>query len=56
MTSPYHPRHRRSRDAHGRSGRSSRPPSPSDVLLAAMTLTLLLLTGFVLGGLAAHPF
>lgn len=59
MTSPYHPRHRRPRGAHGRSGRSgrsSRLPSPSDILLAAMTLTLLLLTGFAAGGLMAHPF
>lgn len=31
-------------------------PSPSDTLFAALFLALLLLTGFVAGGLAAHPF
>lgn len=31
-------------------------PSPSDILFAALVLALLLLTGFVAGGLAAHPF
>lgn len=56
MTRPYRPRHRRLRDAHGRSGSSSRLPAPSDIVLAALSLALLLLTGFVAGGLAAHPF
>lgn len=31
-------------------------PSPSDILFAALFLALLLLAGFVAGGLAAHPF
>lgn len=31
-------------------------PSPSDILFAALSLVLLLLTGLVLGGLTAHPF
>lgn len=30
--------------------------NPSDALFLALTVALLLLTGFVLGGLAAHPF
>lgn len=29
---------------------------PSDIMFAVLTLTLLLAAGFVLGGLAAHPF
>lgn len=29
---------------------------PSDILFAALSLALLLLTAFTLGGLAAHPF
>ena len=31
-------------------------PSPSDILFAALSLALLLLTGLVLGGLMARPF
>ena len=31
-------------------------PSPSDILFAALFLALLLLAGFVAGGLMAHPF
>lgn len=31
-------------------------PSPSDTLFAALSLALLLLTAFTLGGLMAHPF
>ena len=30
--------------------------NPSDILFAALSLALLLLTAFTLGGLAAHPF
>lgn len=30
--------------------------SPSDILLAVLSLALLLASGLVLGGLAAHPF
>ena len=56
MTRPYHPRHRRLRGAHGRSGRSSRLPAPSDILLVAASLVLLLASAFVVGGLLAHPF
>lgn len=56
MTRPYRPRHRRLRGAHGRSGRSSRLPAPSDIVLIVLSLALLLLTAFTLGGLAAHPF
>lgn len=59
MTRPYHPRHRRLRGAHGRSGRSGRParlPAPSDIILAAASLVLTLASGFVAGGLLAHPF
>lgn len=56
MTRPYHPRHRRLRGAHGRSGSSSGLPAPSDILLAAASLVLLLASGLVAGGLLAHPF
>ena len=31
-------------------------PSPSDILFAALSLALLLLSAFTFGGLAAHPF
>lgn len=31
-------------------------PSPSDILFAALSLTLLLATALVAGGLMAHPF
>lgn len=31
-------------------------PSPSDVLFVILSVLLLLLTAFTLGGLAAHPF
>ena len=31
-------------------------PSPSDILLVILSIVLLLAAGFVLGGLAAHPF
>lgn len=31
-------------------------PSPSDILFAILSLVLLLASGLVLGGLAAHPF
>jgi hypothetical protein len=31
-------------------------PSPADILLAIGSVALLLASGFVLGGLAAHPF
>lgn len=56
MTRPYHPRHRRLRGAHGRSGCSIRLPAPSDILLVAASLVLLLASGLVAGGLLAHPF
>ena len=46
---PYLPRHRRSRAAHG-------PYSACDVLFCVLAVLTLLLTAFVLGGLAAHPF
>lgn len=29
---------------------------PSDIMFSVLALTLLLAAGFVLGGLAAHPF
>lgn len=31
-------------------------PSPSDILLAILSVALLLASGLVAGGLAAHPF
>ena len=31
-------------------------PSPSDILLAILSAALLLASGLVAGGLAAHPF
>lgn len=54
MTRPYHPRHLQG--AHGRPGRPSRFPTPSDILLAVLSLVLLLASGLVAGGLLAHPF
>ena len=62
MTRPYRHRHRhrhrhrRLRGANGRSGRSIRLPAPSDVILVAASLVLLLASGLVAGGLLAHPF
>lgn len=53
MTSPYRLRHRRPRGAHGR---PSRFPAPSDILLAALSLALLLASAFAAGGLMARPF
>ena len=52
----HHHRHHRLRGAHGRSGRSRRIPAPSDIILAVLSLVLLLSSGFVAGGLLAHPF
>lgn len=62
MTLPYRHRHRhrhrhhRLRGAHGRSGSSSPLPAPSDIILAVLSTVLLLSSGFVAGGLLAHPF
>ena len=56
MTRPYRPRHRRLRGAHARPGRPSRVPAPSDIVLVAASLVLLLASGLVAGGLLAHPF
>lgn len=56
MTRPYRPRHRRLRGAHGRSGSLRRLPDPSDIVLVAASLALLLAAGLVAGGLLAHPF
>ena len=66
MTTPYRPRHRCCRGAHGRLSRPSRPsrlsrlsrPRPypwADILFAAGALATLLLAGFVVGALLAHP-
>ena len=52
MTRPYRPRHRRSWGARIRPVRLS----PSDALLALLSLGVLLLAALVVGGLMAHPF